>query len=123
MEFGKVSRKSSKGKLVKCDFRILGTFIINMMNNDEFSRKFHIQVFFHGPGLDSGLVKTHVFIVVSEKKYYYYKNKAKHIDIKRTDRMKIKTLCKRDPRIWTWAVYFLKIPPFKNPEVPHEKDN
>lgn len=67
MGFGKVSRKSSKGKLVKCDFRILGTFIINMMNNDEFSRKFHIQVFFHGPGLDSGLGKTHVFIVVSEK--------------------------------------------------------
>lgn len=74
----------------------------------NFPEKFHIQVFFHGPGLDSGLVKTHVFIVVSEKKYYYYKNKAKHIDIKRTDRMKIKTLCKRDPRIWTWAVYFLK---------------
>ena len=68
MEFGKVSRKSSKGKLVKCDCRILGTFIINMMNNDEFSRKFHIQLFFHGPGLDPRLGKTHVFIVVSEKK-------------------------------------------------------
>ena len=67
MEFGKVSRKSSKGKWVKCDFRILGTFNTNMMNNDEFSRKFHIQVFFRGPGLDSRLVKTHAFIVVSEK--------------------------------------------------------